>query len=489
MIDLLAGLAFIITLYLYVARIVRWRKGALPLPPGPKRLPLVGNLFVMPKTLEWETYHQWSQELNTDVLHVDAAGTNIIVLDSYQAAVDLLEKRSSIYSGRPRLPMVNELMGWDWNFGFMDYGARSHRKIMHHSFHPSAAKQFLPHELKAARRLLRHILEEPVDLLSNLRHFSGEVILSTTYGLDIASKDDKYITLAKAGVDPVVPALNPGTYLVDVIPALKYVPDWVPGAGFKKTAKKCYLLAQAMKNSPFEAAKYDFENGTQKPSLCSASLRRLNHNISIEDQEDDIKSVAGTLFADSSMGAVATAIIALMNHPEVLKKAHEEIDKVIKPGKLPDFADEPSLPYITAIVKETMRWRPTAPLALPHLSLTDDVYRNYRIPKGSIILANAWAMLHDENIYPDPFAFKPERFLTEDGLGIRKDVKDPGFAFWGFGRRICPGRYMAASSLWITIASLIAAFNITKIPEPFQCSLKPRSKEIETQIRATALEE
>jgi hypothetical protein len=85
--------------------------------------------------------------------------------------------------------------------------------------------------------------------------FSGEVILSTTYGLDIASKDDKYIKLAKAGVDPVVPALNPGTYLVDVIPALKYVPDWMPGAGFKETAKKCNLLAQAMKNSPFEAAK------------------------------------------------------------------------------------------------------------------------------------------------------------------------------------------------------------------------------------------
>jgi cytochrome P450 len=62
------------------------------------------------------------------------------------------------------------------------------------------------------------------------------------------------------------------------------------------------------------------------------------------------------------MGAVATAIIALMNHPEVLRKAHEEIDKVVKPGKLPEFTDEPSLPYITAIVKETMRWRPTAPL-------------------------------------------------------------------------------------------------------------------------------
>jgi len=62
------------------------------------------------------------------------------------------------------------------------------------------------------------------------------------------------------------------------------------------------------------------------------------------------------------MGAVGTTIIALLNHPEALNRAHEEIDRVIKPGRLPDFTDEPSLPYVTAIVKETMRWRPTAPL-------------------------------------------------------------------------------------------------------------------------------
>jgi len=64
MIDFLAGLAFVIILYHYVARIVRWRKDALPLPPGPKRLPLLGNLFNMPRTLEWETYHKWSRELS-----------------------------------------------------------------------------------------------------------------------------------------------------------------------------------------------------------------------------------------------------------------------------------------------------------------------------------------------------------------------------------------------------------------------------------------
>ena len=85
--------------------------------------------------------------------------------------------------------------------------------------------------------------------------FSGEVILSTTYGLEIASKDDKYIRLAKKALDPVVSALIPGTYFVDFIPALKYVPDWVPGAGFKKTAKEIRFLAQIVRDSPYEDAK------------------------------------------------------------------------------------------------------------------------------------------------------------------------------------------------------------------------------------------
>jgi len=95
--------------------------------------------------------------------------------------------------------------------------------------------------------------------------FSGEVILSTTYGLEIASKDDKYIKLAKQALDPVVPALNPGTYFVDVIPALKYVPDWVPGAGFKKTAMKCRVLAHIVRDSPYEDAKREIVSTTSIP--------------------------------------------------------------------------------------------------------------------------------------------------------------------------------------------------------------------------------
>jgi len=187
----------------------------------------------------------------------------------------------------------------------------------------------------------------------------------------------------------------------------------------------------------------------------------------------------------------------------VLQRARKDLDSVVKPGHLPDFDDEESLPFITAIVKETLRWRDVTPFAIPHYLDFDDEYKGYRIPAGSIIIPNAWAMLHDERVYPEPFKFKPERFM-KDGK-IDQDVRDPAHACFGFGRRICPGRYMAFSAVWVAIASLIYAFDFEKsvdengrviepsheytsglvcTPKPYKCTIKPRSPEAEVLIRA-----
>ncbi|KAF9524344.1 hypothetical protein CPB83DRAFT_773892 [Crepidotus variabilis] len=94
----------------------------LPLPPGPKGLPLIGNLKDLPSGFEWQTYHKWSRDLNSDIIYINAAGQTIIVLDTAEAVTELFEKKSSIYSDRARMPMINELMGWSFNFAFMPYG-------------------------------------------------------------------------------------------------------------------------------------------------------------------------------------------------------------------------------------------------------------------------------------------------------------------------------------------------------------------------------
>jgi len=143
-------------------------------------------------------------------------------------------------------------------------------------------------------------------------------------------------------------------------------------------------------------------------------------------------------------------------HPHVQQKAQEEIDSVIGRDRLPELTDRDLLPYTSALVKEVIRWQPIAPLAIPHRLIADDVYNGMDIPKGSIVYPNIWAMSRDMTDYgPDPEVFRPERFLETK-------ARDPVLYVFGFGRRICPGRYMAINSIFISICAVLHVFAMSK---------------------------
>ncbi|KAG6819405.1 hypothetical protein H0H93_012135 [Arthromyces matolae] len=340
---------------------------------------------------------------------------------------------------------------------------------------------------------------------------AGETILSIAYGIDVTSKDDSYLKFAQEATRSVVAAAIPGTFLVDSIPLLKYVPEWMPFAGFKRKARHWRKFAEDAVNKPYEFAKRTFENGHSLPSYVARCLQNISKSKNVAFQEEVIKTSSGSMFvagSDSTIGVIASCILGFLTNPVALKKAQEEIDRVIGANRLPTFEDVESLPYITAIAKEALRWRDVAPIGLPHFLDADDEYNGYRIPKGSIIIANCWAMLHDESVYPQPFEFNPDRFMKDGKLD--PDAKDPMHAAFGFGRRICPGRFMAFSAIWITMASLIAVFDIEKerdsdgkviepsheyisslayMPKPFKCSITPRSKQAQALIEASAQDE
>ncbi|KAJ7688010.1 cytochrome P450 [Mycena rosella] len=480
----------------------------LPLPPGPRKLPLVGNLLDFPATFAWEKYMEWSRTYSSDILHLNAAGTSLIILSSTKAATDLLDKKSAIYSDRPRMPMINELMGWDDDFGFMKYGNRwrMHRRLFHSVFNNEAVQLFRPTELTATHGLLRRILHDPDAVMDHLRHMAGEIIMSVTYGIDVLPKNDPYVALAEHALHSLTDAGSPGRFLVNFIPILKHVPEWLPGAGFQRQAKAWKELKRRMVEKPFAEAKRSMSMGNAPYSFTVSALRTLDDAENKEHQETAVKSIAAAVYsggADTTVSALSSFILAMLCNPDVQKKAQAEIDSVVREGHLPDFDDEPSLPYVSAVVKEVLRWRPVVPMGIPHFLSVEDEYQGYRIPAGSIVIANAWAILHDEVMYPDPYTFKPERFLL-DGKP-NPAIRYPDAAF-GYGRRICPGRHMATSSVFITVASILAAFNITKTvgddgkliepsqeytsslltsPLPFKCSIKPRSRAALELIRAT----
>jgi len=144
-------------------------------------------------------------------------------------------------------------------------------------------------------------------------------------------------------------------------------------------------------------------------------------------------------------------------NPDVQRKAQEEIDRVVGTHRLPGYEDRPFLPYIEALYREVMRWRPPFPLSIPHATIKDDIYKGYFIPKGAAIFANIWAMTHNPAIYPDPDVFNPERFITQGRLN-----NDDQVSAFGFGRRGCVGRHMGSATVWMMIVSVLASFDIAK---------------------------
>ncbi|KAJ6564499.1 cytochrome P450 [Mycena capillaripes] len=489
----------IILTVLYAVRL-RIRHHKLPLPPGPPKLPLVGNLFDVPSTHQWKLYARWSKQYDSDIIHLDLAGTSVIVLSSFEATDALFEKRSSLYSDRGDFTMVRELMGWDFNVVFSSDNEiwRKNRRLLNETFNVKAARKYEPAELAGTHLLLSRLIVAPKDFMDHFRQMAGEIIMSITYGIDVLPVDDPYVTLAHKAVRTFAFAAVPGVYLVDTFPILKHIPRWFLGAGFKRQAEEWRKLAHAMSELPYAETKRQMDAGIAPPSFTADSLQALN-NPDKEPyyEERHVKHTAGTMYiggADTTVSVLGTFVLAMLANPEAQKRAQAEIDSVTGRKYLPTFENQPALPYISALVKEIMRWEVVSPLAIPRRLAVEDEYRGYRLPAGSIVVGNAWAILHDERLYPDPYSFKPERFLLDGKLNPA--VKNPEAAF-GFGRRLCPGRHMALSSVWISVVSILATFDISEAvdergnviepsydylsglistPVPFKCSITPRSQ-------------
>lgn len=146
--------------------------------------------------------------------------------------------------------------------------------------------------------------------------------------------------------------------------------------------------------------------------------------------------------------------------PRVQRRAQAELDAVVGRTRLPTFADAPHLPYVRAIIKEVLRWRPPTPLGVPHKATEDDWYEGMFIPKGATCVSNIWQCNHDRAIFGDDAdEFRPERHLDDEGelLPGPIETNQEGHSSFGFGRRICVGKYLANDSLFIRTARVLWA--------------------------------
>ncbi|KAG8750972.1 hypothetical protein FRC12_012658, partial [Ceratobasidium sp. 428] len=285
---------------LFTALVATWiwlrrkvRTPNLPLPPGPPRWPFIGSALSLPRSEpSWETFIRWGEESNSDVIYAPMPGSNLVILNSHEAAVELLEHRSAVYSGRPRLVMAGDLVGWDRILGLISDAnqVKRVRKLLHDGINQKAMQNWRPLQEQDALRFVQRLLHTPQDLVAHIRQTAAATVVKLTYGYTVHDISDEYIMAAEQAMASFSRLGTPGAFMVDIFPWLRYIP-WAP---FKKVAAEAREHLNRLENMPMRFVRQQMEAGGGEYSLVSKWLENPKRD---KDYEDMIKSSAAALYA------------------------------------------------------------------------------------------------------------------------------------------------------------------------------------------------
>ncbi|KAJ3896443.1 cytochrome P450 [Lentinula edodes] len=437
------------------------------LPPGPRGLPILGNIFQLGTVPVWLAFDELKSRYGP-IVYLNMAGQNTIVLNHKAAAIELLERRSAIYSDRPRF-IVAEYLGSQSVMPFTRYGKlwKVMRRAGHRVLHARASTKYQPVQIQESIILTHDLLNllpsgnpvPSVDSASQSQLLAPHVCDTGTLRLT----SDVLETLSNL-THRFTSAAYPGAHLVESVPILDYLPPAM--AKWKREAQRDSQHITAVVEQYYNDA---VRNDLQQTTLC-AGLATDQVATGLSDIEN--AWVAATLAAgalETTSISLSFFLYAMSQHQNVQKQAQIELDRVVGQSRTPNFVDMAQLPYVRAIVKEVLRWQPAVPLAVPHVVMEDDWYEGYFIPKGTTIIPNVWSMNRDKDIYgPDADQFRPERFLQQHDSGMNAQIftlraeyeKDGGHCAYGFGRRACAGRHVADNALFINICTILWALHI-----------------------------
>ncbi|KAK0235423.1 cytochrome P450 [Armillaria nabsnona] len=434
-----------------------WSNSGLPLHPGPPPKLSSENIHQIRSTAPWAVFAEWSRQYGhrMSVFHISSQHLNH---KTYRRLLqsDLNSRAIQGYRGI-----------WEWEL----------------------------------RILLNGLVDSPDNFSKHFRQNAGAIVLDVAYGWPVTSDDDYFVSLMEEAFSLHRQVAQPGRWLVEEIPFLRFIPSWMPGAHFKRFALLVCDCMKAIEQAPLKWTKERVVSGTAGESFTSQLLQPQDGHCVDKEEERIISWCSSALYAGGAdticflgnmMVSIMLSFIALMmQYPDVQKAAQNEIDTVLGNQHLPNLGDQSSLPYISALLKEILRYSPVARLGLPHHVIEEDTYGGCRIPKGSTVIANIWAICRDPSVYPDPDTFDPNRFLS-------RHETDPCKLVFGFGRRVCPGAGFAKVQLFLNITNILACFNIlkpldattgeeylpeitytvgtTSHPSPFKCQIVPQAK-------------
>ncbi|KAJ4986250.1 cytochrome P450 [Stagonosporopsis vannaccii] len=459
------AVAFSLLFYhsLWCLRVGRRPKGY---PPGPPTVPVLGNLHLVPHERPYLQFTKWAREYGP-IYSLMLGTRTYIILSSPETVRELLDKRSSIYSSRPNMYVGQEVASGGLRLVTMKYGQlwRKMHKMVHNILNMRAAVSYVPYQDLENKQMLHDLLNSPQDFVAHIRRYSTSLTTQMVFGFRTSNNDDPKLKQLFDGFEKWGDLIQtPSAQLLDLFPILQRLPA---------SLRPNYRYAQRLHEREMQLylghwmqTKRGLEAGTGTPCFCNDVLRVQEQEEMTDEQAAYLSGSLLEAGSDTTSSTLVGFVQAMLMFPEVQKRAQEEIDRVIGSTRLPTMDDWPNLPYMRAVVKESIRWMPTTVLAAPHSVIQDDYYMGYKIPAGATVICNVWALHMDPERNPNPRTFDPNRFVgdlrTEFECATASNASSRNNYIFGAGRRVCQGMHIAERSLFLATVRLIWAFEFSR---------------------------
>ncbi|KAK7244108.1 hypothetical protein RIF29_38926 [Crotalaria pallida] len=478
---LLLLLTCIVTQYLRSLH-ARSKKSNYKLPPGPSFLTIIRNLPQLSKKPQLTLAN--FAKLHGPIMRFKLGQVTTIVISSPNMAKEVLQTHDLLFSNRT-VPQGATVHNHDhYSLAFLPISPlwRDLRKIFNNQmFSNKVLDSSQDLRCKKVQELISDVHEsslvgETIDIgKAGFKTFIN--LLSNTFfskdSVHSADETEEYkdivLNLAKAIGTPD---------LVDFFPMLKVVDPQGVRRRSSAYVVKLFIILDRLIDERLKLR--ERKNYVMKNDMLDTLLNVFQENSQKIDR-DMIKHLFIDLVVaatDTTSYAFERAMNELLHNPDAMSKAKKELEQTIGIGNPIEESHIPKLPYLQAIIKETLRLHPPAPFLLPRKAKTNVEISGLIIPEGAQILINEWAIGRNSSIWNDPNSFLPERFLL-----LEIDFKGRNFQFtpFGGGRRMCPGMSLATRMMHMMLGSLINSFDWK-----FENGMKPEDMDKDQPLRAMA---
>ena len=433
--------------------------------PGPRGLPLLGNALQVQSSRMHQIVEQWSR-VHGEYFRIRIASREMLVVANGESIAAILRDRPDTFQRTPRLSAMAQASGFGGVFSSNGQAWRRQRPMVMASFDPAHIKSYFPTLVKVTERFARRWQRAAragaaIDLQADLMRYTVDVTAGLAFGADINTLESDREVIQQH-LDKVLPALF--KRLMAPFDYWRYIR--LPA----DRAFDRHLTALRAAVEGFIAQARD--RISADPSLRERPTNLIEAMIVARDaagSELTDADVSGNVFTmllageDTTANTLAWLIWLLARHPEAARRARDEVRAALGPAGVPQTLEQCStLDYVEACVHETMRLKPVAPIILQH-TLRDTVVADIDVPAGSLLMCLMRPPSVDARQFPQPEAFKPERWLAGANPGqAASSAKRVSMPF-GAGPRICPGRYLALLEMKMVTGMLLGGFEIESV--------------------------